>query len=113
MTNEIRELIETFDKAAQDWGWEQDWGVGKSVGEADHAHAAAKAALVAAIERLEAKAATARAECEAWRSIPDMDHHEPYWNSPLGGGKSPEDRIATARAATDEAWREQAQEHQS
>lgn len=102
--SDIRELVETFDKAAQDWGWERDWGYGNSVPESERSHAAAKAALLAAIARLEAKAATAKAECKAWRE----------YDSALRRGESNlnrhHDAMDTARAATDEAWREQARE---
>lgn len=97
----IRELVEKFDEAAQAWGWERDWGYGAGVDEAKEAHASARAALLAAIERLERKAATAKAECDAWRAWAEMNHRVCDTES-----FAAKDACYAARTATDEAWRE-------
>lgn len=96
----IRELVEKFDEAAQAWGWERDWGYGAGVDEAKEAHASARAALLAAIDRLERKAATAKAECDAWRAAFD-----PETGRQTGDASDCRD-VVSARTATDEAWKE-------
>lgn len=68
-------------------------------------------ALRAAIDRLERKAATAKAECEAWKAA--MECRVVQYNSNTIDGKDELAayravlyRLVDARAATDEAWRE-------
>lgn len=51
MSPEEQELVEAFDQAAQTWGWEADQGT-RDVESAKAAYEIAKAAVVAAIERL-------------------------------------------------------------
>ena len=113
----IRELVEAFDKAAQAWGWERDWGYGTGVDDAKEAHASARAALLAAIDRLERQRDAAKAECDAWReweaAHTDLITTDPEKLEAAHERINAADRaIAAARTATDEAWREQAQEPQ-
>lgn len=49
--SEIPDAIERFDKAARDWGWQEDLGYdGTAVGESMREHEEAMAALVQAID---------------------------------------------------------------
>lgn len=107
----IRELVEKFDEAAQAWGWERDWGYGAGVDEAKEAHASARAALLAAIDRLERKAATAKAESDAWReqeaAHADLITTDPEKLEAAHERINAADRaLDAARATTDEAWKE-------
>lgn len=113
--SDIRELVENAMNDAATLG---TWigHIGKPGRQAaSNSYETSRAALLAAIERLEQKAATAKAECEAWRaweaayeetiSVPPEEQHKAYEQVGVA-----ERAITTARAATDEAWREQAQE---
>lgn len=85
----IRELVEAFRKQAASWG---------RTLRMFHANEADRLEkdLLAAIDRLKRKAATAKAECDAWRGTDGHDCTE----------EERAELIADARAATDEAWRE-------
>ena len=95
----IRELVEAFRKQAASWG---------RTLRMFHAHEADRLEkdLLAAIDRLEAKAVTAKAESDAWRAAFD-----PETGRQTGDASDCRD-VVSARAATDEAWKPENKEAQ-
>lgn len=91
----IRELVKKYRDAAGDWA--------NTLSDIIDLHDRIQQLgedLLAAIDRLDRKAATAKAECEAWRAAFD-----PETGRQTGDASDCRD-VVSARTATDEAWRE-------
>lgn len=119
MNKNIRELVEKAIEDAMDVGAFSGLPLTPAKQRARHDQQESLAALLAAIDRLERKAAAAKAECEAWRKAFDDEDIEPSFVNVVGSDstyvpKSVQEavkRIDAARIATDEAWREPAPEN--
>ncbi len=53
LTKPSRTALDEFDEAAQEWGWQQDYGTGSSVDTSERDYLESKKALEARILRLE------------------------------------------------------------
>lgn len=99
----IRELVEKYGEAAALWGCTLGLLHAK---ETDRL----KKDFLAAIARLERKAATAKAESDAWRAAMDGRVVQYTMNTidgedELAAYRSAVHRLVDARTATDEAWK--------
>lgn len=106
---DIRELVGKYGSQSALWGCTLTVLAANEMGRLEKA-------LLAAIDRLERKAATAKAESDAWReqeaAHADLITTDPEKQEAAHERINAADRaIDAARTATDEAWREPAPEN--